>query len=91
MAIFISFDALYFCFIGVLKGAGDTRFIMWSIGILSVVVMILPLVIGVHIFGAGLYFAWCCATAFVFSLFVTSYWRYRQDRWKHVRVIGQAT
>ena len=87
VSAYIFFDALYIVCIGVLKGAGDTRFIMLSIGILSVVVMILPLVIGVHIFGAGLYFAWSCATGFVFTLFITSYWRYRQGRWKDVRVI----
>jgi MATE family multidrug resistance protein len=87
VSAYIFFDALYMVCIGVLKGAGDTRFIMWSIGILSLLVMILPLVIGVHIFGAGLYFAWSCATGFVFFLFITSYWRYRQGRWKYVRVI----
>ena len=91
VSAYIFFDALYMVCIGVLKGAGDTRFIMWSIGILSLVVMILPLYVGVQIFGAGLYYAWSCATGFVFSLFVTSYWRYRQGRWKHVRVIEQAT
>ena len=90
VSAYIFFDALYMVCIGVLKGAGDTRFIMLSIGILSVVVMILPLVIGMHIFGAGLYFAWSCATGFVFCLFVTSYWRYRQGRWKDVRVIELA-
>ena len=89
VSAYIFFDALYMVCIGVLKGAGDTRFIMWSIGILSLVMMILPLVIGLHIFGAGLYFAWSCATGFVFSLFVTSYWRYRQGSWKAVRVIEQ--
>ncbi|MGD8666735.1 MAG: MATE family efflux transporter [Desulfobacterales bacterium] len=89
VSAYIFFDALYMVCIGVLKGAGDTRFIMLSIGILSLAVMILPLYIGVHIFGAGLYYAWSCATGFVFSLFVTSYWRYRQGRWKHVRVIEQ--
>ena len=87
VSAYIFFDALYMVCIGVLKGAGDTRFIMWSIGILSLVVMILPLYIGVQIFGAGLYYSWSCATGFVFSLFVTSYWRYRQGRWKYVRVI----
>jgi MATE family multidrug resistance protein len=87
VSAYIFFDALYMVCIGVLKGAGDTRFIMWSIGILSLVVMILPLYIGVHIFGAGLYYAWSWATGFVFPLFVTSYWRFRQGRWKHVRVI----
>ncbi len=90
VSAYIFFDALYMVCIGVLKGAGDTRFIMWSIGILSLVVMILPLYIGVQILGAGLYYAWTCATGFVFFLFVTSYWRYRQGRWKEVRVIKQA-
>ena len=90
VSAYIFFDALYMVCIGVLKGAGDTRFIMWSIGILSLVVMILPLYIGVQIFGAGLYYAWSCATGFVFFLFVTSFWRYRQGRWIYVRVIEHA-
>ncbi|MBT8366804.1 MAG: MATE family efflux transporter, partial [Deltaproteobacteria bacterium] len=89
VSAYIFFDALYMVCIGVLKGAGDTRFIMWSIGILSFVVMILPVYIGVQIFGAGLYYAWSCATLFVFFLFVTSLWRYRQGSWKEVRVIEQ--
>ena len=87
VSAYIFFDALYMICIGVLKGAGDTRFIMWSIGILSLTVMILPLVIGVEVFGAGLYYAWSCATGFVFFLFVVSFWRYCQGRWKSVRVI----
>jgi MATE family multidrug resistance protein len=90
VAAYIFFDALYMVCIGVLKGAGDTRFIMWSIGILSLVAMILPVYIGVEVFGAGLYFGWSCATAFVFFLFITSYWRYRQGRWRAVRVIEDA-
>ncbi len=89
VSAYIFFDALYMVCIGVLKGAGDTRFIMWSIGILSLVAMILPLYIGVQIFGAGLYYAWSCATLFVFFLFVTSFWRYRRGKWKRARVIEQ--
>jgi MATE family multidrug resistance protein len=89
VSAYIFFDALYMVCIGVLKGAGDTRFIMWSIGILSLAVMILPLYIGVQLFGAGLYYAWGCATLFVFFLFVTSLWRYRQGSWKELRVIEQ--
>ena len=90
VSAYIFFDALYMVCIGVLKGAGDTRFIMWSIGILSLIVMIMPVYIGVQIFGAGLTYAWSCATGFVFFLFITSYWRYRQGRWKEVRVIEEA-
>jgi MATE family multidrug resistance protein len=87
VAAYLFFDALYMICIGVLKGAGDTRFIMWSIGILSMAVMILPVYIGVEVFGAGLYYAWSCATGFIFFLFLASLWRYRQGRWKKVRVI----
>jgi MATE family multidrug resistance protein len=90
VAAYIFFDALYMVCIGVLKGAGDTRFIMLSIGALSLVIMILPVYIGVEVFGAGLYYAWSCATGFVFFLFATSYWRYRQGRWKSLRVIEHA-
>ncbi|MGD2186694.1 MAG: MATE family efflux transporter [Desulfobacterales bacterium] len=87
VAAYLFFDALYMVCIGVLKGAGDTRFIMWSIGLLSLAVMILPIYIGVELFGAGLYYAWSCATLFVFCLFASSFWRYLQGRWKKMRVI----
>jgi MATE family multidrug resistance protein len=90
VAAYIFFDALYMVCIGVLKGAGDTRFIMCSIGVLSLAIMILPVYIGVEVFGAGLYYAWSCATAFVFFLFTVSFWRYRQGHWKNVRVIEHA-
>jgi MATE family multidrug resistance protein len=90
VSVYLFFDALYMVCIGVLKGAGDTRFIMWSIGLLSLVIMILPIYIGVEIFGAGLYYAWSCATCFIFFLFAASFWRYRHGRWKHVRVIERA-
>jgi MATE family multidrug resistance protein len=89
VSVYIFFDALYMVCIGVLKGAGDTRFIMWSIGLLSMAVMILPIFIGVELFGAGLYYAWSCATCFIFCLFAASFRRYRQGRWKAVRVIEQ--
>jgi MATE family multidrug resistance protein len=90
VSVYLFFDALYMVCIGVLKGAGDTRFIMWSIGLASLIVMILPIYVGVELFGAGLYYAWSCATCFIFFLFAASFWRYRQGRWKKVRVIEQA-
>jgi len=87
VAAYLFFDALYMIFIGVLKGAGDTRFIMWSLGTLSLTVMILPIYIGVEVFNAGVYFAWSCATFFIFLLFAVSFRRYLQNRWKKMRVV----
>ena len=84
---YLFFDAFYMVSIGALKGAGDTRFIMWSITIVSLFALILPMYVGIQYFGRGIYFAWICITLFVFLLFVISYGRYLQGKWKHMRVI----
>jgi MATE family multidrug resistance protein len=73
--------------IGALKGAGDTRFIMWSITLVSLFAMILPIYVGIQYFGRGIYFAWICLTLYVFLLFVISYGRYAHGKWKQMRVI----
>ena len=87
MAFFISFDAMYFTFIGVLKGAGDTRFIMWSIGGVTLGAMVLPLTLVVEVLGWGLIACWVTLTIYVLSLFCVSFLRYRQGKWKSIRVI----
>ena len=87
MAVFIAFDALYFTFIGVLKGAGDTRFIMWSMGVVTLLVMIVPLTIIVATLHWDLVACWITLTLYVISLFAVSFWRFRQGRWKRIRVI----
>jgi MATE family multidrug resistance protein len=87
MTLFISFDAMYFTFVGVLKGAGDTRFIMWSIGLATLVVMVLPLSFIVEYTNWGLIACWINLTLYVISLFLITLWRYRQGKWKKIRVI----
>jgi MATE family multidrug resistance protein len=87
VALYISFDACYMVLVGVLKGAGDTRFIMWSIAVSAFLVMILPLYVGVTYLGGGIYFAWGCVTLFIFCLFALSLWRFRQAKWKTMRVV----
>jgi len=88
MAIFICFDALYFTCIGALKGAGDTRFIMWSIGMATLFVMIIPIYIGVAILGWGIYACWIILTLYVLTLFSVSMLRYQQGKWKTIRLIN---
>ena len=84
---YLFFDAFYMVSIGALKGAGDTRFIMWSITLVALFAMILPIYVGIQYFGGGIYFAWICITLFVFLLFLISYGRYAQGKWKQMRVI----
>ena len=87
VAGFLFFDAVYMIITGALKGAGDTRFILISIGCVSFLTMLLPAYIGVEYFGLGLYFAWTCAVAFIFVLAVVTALRYQQGKWKEMRVI----
>jgi MATE family multidrug resistance protein len=52
--------------------------------------MVLPTYVGVVHFGLGLYYAWACAVLFIFILAVVVALRYRQGRWKKMRVIEEA-
>ena len=42
VAVYSIFDILFVVYSSAIKGAGDTRFVMWTIGILSMGIMVLP-------------------------------------------------
>ncbi len=85
---YIFFDAQYIIYVGALKGAGDTRFVGRTVGLLSILVMGIPLALGISFFGWGLFDAWGCATAFIFSLFFVFRLRFRNGRWKSMRLVA---
>ncbi len=90
VALYCFFDALNLVFSGALKGAGDTRFIMWTIGSLSLGVMIIPVYAAVEILGAGVYTVWILATVYICGLGVAFLLRYLHGDWKRMRVIEPA-
>jgi MATE family multidrug resistance protein len=87
VAVFCFFDSMNLIFSGAIKGAGDTRFIMWTIALLSFGVMIVPIYIAVEVLDAGIYTAWTLVTFYVCSLGLAFMLRYRQGKWKKMRVI----
>ena len=87
VVLFCFFDALNLVFSGALKGAGDTRFIMWTIGALSFGIMIIPVYLATEVLGAGVYTAWVLATVYVGALGTAFMLRYRNGRWKEMRII----
>ena len=87
VALFCFFDALNLVFSGAIKGAGDTRFIMWTIAALSFGVMIIPIYVAVEVMHAGIYTAWTLVTIYVSTLGLAFMLRYRQGKWKKMRVI----
>ena len=87
ISIYLLLDALYMVFSGVLKGAGDTRFIMVSVGISSLVCLVLPVYLGITRFGMGITGAWSCVLLFIVALFLLSAGRYLTGKWQHMLVI----
>ncbi len=86
VAAYCFFDAMNVVFSSAVKGAGDTRFVL----LVSALTSPLPLVIGycgIHYAGGGLYFCWSIITGWICTLGIVYYWRFRQGRWKTMRVI----
>lgn len=90
VAAYLLLDGIYMISTAVLKGAGDTRFIMWSIALISIFGMILPVYVGLEIYGLGLYYAWGCTVFFICQLAAVTFWRFYQGKWKSMRVIEQS-
>lgn len=90
VAFYSVFDALTIIYAGALRGAGDTRFIGWTVAGLSLSLIVLPVTVGVIYFQVGLYTVWGIATAYICLLGLVFRWRYRQGRWKELRVIEPA-
>jgi len=87
VAFYSLFDTLFIVYSSAIKGAGDTRFVMWAIAILSLVVMVIPVFLGVIHFGAGIYFAWTGITTYICMAGLIFRWRYFKGKWKGMRVI----
>jgi len=87
VAAYLLLDGIYMISTAVLKGAGDTKFILWSMGLISFFGMIVPIYIGIEIYGMGLYYAWGCTVFFLCQLAALTFWRFSQGKWKTMRVI----
>lgn len=90
VALYSVFDVLTIVFAAALKGAGDTRFVMYMIAGLSAGVLILPSYVAVEVLGLGVLAGWAIGTAYVSILGVAFYLRFKGGAWKHMRVIEGA-
>ena len=89
VAIYCVFDALYMTFTATLKGAGDTRFIMWVSVPLGWALMVVPCFVGQVYFNAGIYALWGFLCFYVVTMALVFYFRFRQGKWKSMRVIEE--
>jgi Na+-driven multidrug efflux pump len=82
------FDALYWVCSGVLKGAGDTRWILVVSGIYNWLVFLpLAFVLGVAL-GWGVFGAWVGFAVMVLLQGGTFWWRFHQGRWQALSILS---
>ena len=89
VAVYSLFDCMNIVFCSAIKGAGDTRFVMFITVVLSIFVLIIPAYMAIVIFEYGLMVSWILATTYIILLGVVFYLRFLNGKWKTMRVIEQ--
>lgn len=87
VVIYCIFDTVYIIYSGAVKGAGDTKFIMWGIGVLGLSALALPIYVAVIVFDLGIWWSWIILSFYIVSLGALAYWRYSQGVWKSMSVV----
>ncbi len=87
VAAFTFVDALDIIYMGGLKGAGDTGFIMRTMGLSSICCMVVPVLV-LNYFGImGIHGPWICLLIYASVLGVAFMYRFRKGPWRSIRVI----
>ncbi|HDY89679.1 MAG TPA: MATE family efflux transporter [bacterium] len=89
VAFYSLFDALNIIFASAIKGAGDTRFVMFAIVIVSLLVLVIPSYIALVIFHAHIYVGWAIASLYICVLGLVFLVRFLKGKWKSMSVIEE--
>jgi len=89
VAVYSVFDTLNIIFASAIKGAGDTRFIMYAIVVISAGVLVVPTYVAISVFDYGLMAGWTIVSAYVITLGLVFYVRFLGGKWKTMRVIEE--
>jgi len=91
VALYCFFDATQIVLVGALRGAGDTRFVLYNATAISAISITTGLFLeryfGWKQSGYGLYGWWWIMTVWLLFLCLTYLLRFKQGRWKSIRVI----
>jgi MATE family multidrug resistance protein len=87
VALYSLIDGISIVYFGALKGAGDTRFVMWTMFVASIGVLILPAWYLVQAGIGGIHAPWLCLTAYIVVLASAFSLRFRTGKWRLVKVI----
>jgi MATE family multidrug resistance protein len=89
-AIFQAFDAVNIICLGSLRGAGDTRWVMWAMFIGAYLFFLpLSLVLAFVLKGATVG-AWIGATTYIILLSGVLFFRFYGERWRHIDIFSMS-
>ena len=91
MAAWGMLDAVNVILSGALKGAGDTRFVMYYSVLMGWCVWIVGEAALLRFFGGRLFHLWAWLTVYVWILAAGFFWRYRSGAWKKIELIERQT
>lgn len=86
VAAYCLFDAMQLIFSHAIKGAGDTRFVLYTTLITSVAFVAIGM-LGAWLNGWGVFWWWSLITAWLCLLCLVYYARFMQGRWREMSVI----
>lgn len=89
VAVYTLFDTLFIVFSGALRGAGDTRFAMWTQILCAWVLFVPPVYVILELLGRGLEEAWCWAVVYVIVLGMVFWLRFRSGSWRRIDMIRE--
>lgn len=87
VAFYCFFDSLNVIYCSAIRGAGDTRFIMWVSLISSTLLVIIPSYLCCVVYKTSIYVPWSFFTFYVAFVGIIFLFRYRGGKWKKMRVI----
>jgi MATE family multidrug resistance protein len=90
VAVFSLFDTMNIIFASAIKGAGDTRYVMFMIVAVSFGVLVAPSYVGLVLFDGGIYVGWTIASVYISILGLSFLRRFLGGKWKTMRVIEEA-
>lgn len=90
VAVYCVFDAAQVVFVGALKGAGDTVFVLIATTLISGLGVFIG-VIGQRYWGFGVMEWWSVLTGWLFVTGLVYCIRFQQGKWRKMRVIEEAT
>lgn len=87
VAVYSIFDTMNLVFASAIKGAGDTRYVMFAIVIASALVLVAPTYLAVIVMDWGVMISWINVSAYVIVLSIVFLLRFLGGKWKSMRVI----